>query len=254
MLKIRLIPSLLLRNGRCVKGVQFANHKDVGYPVTAAKVCEAQGADELLFLDIDATSDDRETLYQIVTQTAEQCFMPLTAGGGVRSVADIRALLRAGADKITVNTAAFERPELIKEGAEEFGAQCIVVSIDHKASTGGGADTVVTHNGTHDTGMSVMDWALQTEGLGAGEILLNSVDHDGRRDGYAIDTIRLVSDAVNIPVIASGGVGTLEDLVTGVTEGHASAVAAASLFHFTDQSVIKAHSYMKQAGLDVRMS
>jgi imidazole glycerol-phosphate synthase subunit HisF len=254
MLKIRLIPSLLLRNGRCVKGVQFANHRDVGYPVTAAKVYEAQGADELLFLDIDATSDDRETLYQIVTNTAEQCFMPLTAGGGVRSVADIRALLRAGADKITVNTAAFERPELIKEGAEEFGAQCIVVSIDHKASPDGGADTVVTNNGIRDTGMSVRDWALQAEELGAGEILLNSVVHDGRRDGYAIDTIRSVSDAVSIPVIASGGVGTLEDLVTGVTEGHASAVAAASLFHFTDQSVIKAHSYMKQAGLDVRMA
>jgi len=254
MLKIRLIPSLLLRNGRCVKGVQFANHKDVGYPVTAAKVYEAQGADELLFLDIDATRHDRETLYQIVTKTAEQCFMPLTAGGGVRLVADIRALLRAGADKITVNTAAFERPELIKEGAEEFGAQCIVVSIDHKASPGGGADTVVTLNGSRENGMTVIDWALQAEALGAGEILLNSVDHDGRRDGYSIDTIRSVSDAVNIPVIASGGVGTLDDLVTGVTDGHASAVAAASLFHFTDQSVIKAHSYMKQAGLDVRMS
>lgn len=254
MLKIRLIPSLLLRNGRCVKGVQFGNHKDVGHPITAAKVYEAQGADELLFLDIDATSNDRETLYQIVTKTAEQCFMPLTAGGGVRSVADIRALLRAGADKITMNTAAFERPELITEGAEEFGAQCIVISIDHKASSGDEADRVVTNNGSNETGMPVVDWALQAEELGAGEILLNSIDHDGRRDGYAIDTIRSVSDAVNIPVIASGGVGTLDDLVTGVTEGHASAVAAASLFHFTDQSVIKAHSYMKQAGLDVRMS
>ena len=254
MLKVRLIPSLLLRNGRCVKGVRFKNHRDVGHPVTAAKVFEAQGADELLFLDIDATSDRRETLYEIVTRTAEQCFMPLTVGGGVRSVRDIRALLRAGADKVTMNTAAFERPALIKEGAEEFGVQCIVVSIDHMMKADDRNDAVFTNNGTHDTKMSVVDWALQAEELGAGEILLTSVDRDGQRNGYAIDTIRSVSDAVNIPVIASGGVGKLSDLVIGVTEGHASAVAAASLFHFTDQSVIKAHSYMKQAGLDVRMS
>jgi imidazole glycerol-phosphate synthase subunit HisF len=254
MLKIRLIPSLLLRNGRCVKGVQFKNHRDVGHPITAAKVYEAQSADELLFLDIDATTNDRETLYQIISKTAEQCFMPLTAGGGVRSVTDIRALLRAGADKITVNTAVFERPDLIKEGAEEFGAQCIVVSIDHKAAPGELGDTVVTNNGTRDTRMPVIEWALQAEELGAGEILLTSVDHEGKRDGYAIDTIRQISDAVNIPVIASGGVGELGDLVSGVTDGHASAVAAASLFHFSDQSVIKAHSYMRHAGLDVRMA
>ena len=253
MLKTRLIPSLLLRNGRCVKGVQFANYKDVGHPITAAKVYEAQGADELLFLDIDATSDDRTTLYQIVTQTAEQCFMPLTAGGGARSVADMRALLRAGADKITINTAAFEHPELIREGAEEFGKQCIVVSIDHRAVGEANSAIVFTMNGSIETGVSAVEWAIQAEELGAGEILLTSVDHDGRRTGYALDAVQAVSDAVNIPVIASGGAGTLDDLVAGVVKGHASAVSAASLFHFTDQSVIKAHSYMKQAGLDVRL-
>ena len=253
MLKTRLIPSLLLADGRCVKGVRFANYRDVGHPVTAAKVYEAQGADELLFLDIRASAEGRATLLDVVRQTAEQCFMPLTVGGGIHTVDDIRTLLRAGADKVSINTGALANPELISEGAAEFGGQCIVVSIDH-AMDEDGRQQVMAERGTRGTGLSVVDWAVRAAGLGAGEILLTSVEREGTRQGYDVDTVRLVADAVMIPVIAAGGAGSLQDLVEVVTEGHASAVAAASIFHFTDQSPIKAHSYMKQAGLDVRMA
>jgi cyclase len=253
MLKIRLIPSLLLANGRCVKGVRFGDYRDVGHPVTAAKVYEAQGADELLFLDIHAASEQRSTLLDIVRQTAEQCFMPLTVGGGVQSVDDIRTLLRTGADKVTINTAALSNPELITAGATEFGGQCIVVSIDH-ATDDQGVQRVATERGANLTDIDVVDWAKRVADLGAGEILLTSVEREGAREGYDVDTVRRVADAVMIPVIAAGGAGSLQDLVDVVKEGHASAVAAASIFHFTDQSPIKAHSFMKQAGLDVRMA
>jgi imidazole glycerol-phosphate synthase subunit HisF len=253
MLKVRLIPSLLLREGRCVKGSKFGKYRDVGYPVTAAKVYEAQGADELLFLDITASSDNRDILFDVVSETAKQCFMPLTVGGGVRSVADIRKLLSAGADKVTINSAAISDPSLITAGSIEFGSQCVVLSIDHKTGDNG-AQEVFTDNGSVPTGMSPVDWALKGQELGAGEILLTSIEREGAQKGYDLETIAEVSDTVDIPVIAAGGAGTLADLVTAVTEGHASAVAAASIFHFTDQSVIKAHSYMRQAGLDVRMS
>jgi cyclase len=253
MLKTRLIPSLLLAKGRCVKGVQFGRYRDVGHPVTAAKVYEAQGADELLFLDIHAASEQRSTLLDIVQQTAEQCFMPLTVGGGVKSVNDIRTLLRTGADKVTINTAAVGNPGLISASAAEFGDQCIVVSIDHTGD-GQGVQRVSVDRGRTITDMDVVDWAKRVEELGAGEILLTSVRQEGTREGYDVTTIRRVADAVMIPVIAAGGAGSLQDLVDVVTEGHASAVAAASIFHFTDQSPIKAHSYMKQAGLDVRMA
>jgi cyclase len=253
MLKTRLIPSLLLANGRCVKGVRFGDYRDVGHPVTAAKVYEAQGADELLFLDIHAASQGRSTLLDIVRQTAEQCFMPLTVGGGVKSVDDIRTLLRTGADKVTINTAALSNPDLITQGAAEFGNQCIVVAIDH-ASDDQGIQRVVTERGTNVTDIDVVDWAKRVTDLGAGEILLTSVEQEGTRNGYDVDTTRSVADTVMIPVIAAGGAGSLQDLVDVVTDGHASAVAVASIFHFTDQSPIKAHSFMKQAGLDVRIA
>ena len=253
MLKTRLIPSLLLSEGRCVKGVRFGQYRDVGHPVTAAKVYEAQGADELLFLDIQAASEQRTTLLDIVRQTAEQCFMPLTVGGGVKSVDDIRTLLRTGADKVTLNTAALANPDLITAGAAEFGNQCIVVSIDH-ASDSQGVQRVSSNRGANVTDIDVVDWAKRVADLGAGEILLTSVEREGTREGYDVDTVRRVADAVMIPVVAAGGAGTLQDLVDVVVDGHASAVAAASIFHFTDQSPIKAHSYMRQAGLDVRMA
>jgi cyclase len=252
VLKARLIPSLLLRNGRCVKGVRFAGYRDVGHPITAAKVYEAQSADELLFLDISATTEDRNTLLDIVQQTAEQCFMPLTAGGGVRTVDDIQLLLRAGADKVAINTAAFDHPELITVGAGEFGSQCIVVSIDY-AIRADGSREVVVGAGRRPTGVAATDWAQRAAERGAGEILLTSIDHEGTRSGYDLTTIRAVADSLEIPVIAAGGAGSLQDLARVIIEGHASAAAAASIFHFTDQSVIKAHSYMRQAGMDVRL-
>lgn len=253
MLKVRLIPSLLLSSGRCVKGVRFGGYRDVGHPVTAARVYDAQGADELLFLDIRAASEGRATLLDIVQQTAEQCFMPLTVGGGVRTVDDIRTLLRAGADKVSINSAAIVNPRLITDGAAEFGAQCIVVSIDHAAGEDGRRQ-VMADNGARPTGLDAVDWASRAAELGAGEILLTSVEREGTREGYDLDTIRAVADAVGIPVIAAGGAGTLQDLVDVVADGHASAAAAATIFHFTDQSPVKAHSFMKQAGIDVRMA
>ncbi|MQF70538.1 imidazole glycerol phosphate synthase subunit HisF [SAR202 cluster bacterium AD-812-D07_MRT_10900m] len=253
MLKTRLIPSLLLRDGRCVKGTQFGNYRDVGHPVTAAKVYEAQGADELLFLDITASADNRATLYDAVSATAEQCFMPLTVGGGVRTIEDIRKLLSVGADKVTVNSAAIKNPALITDGSREFGNQCVILSIDHRIGMSGKQE-VFSRNGTESTNMTPVEWAVRGQELGAGEILLTSIEREGNQQGYDLETIAAVADSVDIPVIAAGGAGTLADLVSAVETGHASAVAAASIFHFTDQSVIKAHSYMKQMGLDVRMA
>jgi len=225
--------------------------RDVGNPVTAARVYDAQSADELIFLDITASCERRDTLLDIVAQTAEQCFMPLTVGGGVKTVADIRKLLQAGADKVAINTAAVENPNFIREAAEAFGRQCIVVSIDARL-LGPSRYEVFTCRATRPTGLNPVEWAKRMADDGAGEILITSVDQDGTMEGYDLELIGSVADAVSVPVIASGGCGTLQHLVDGIMDGHASAVSAASLFHFTDQSVIKAKSFMKLAGLDVR--
>lgn len=251
MLRSRLIPSLLLRNGRCIKTIRFDTFRDTGHPVTAARVYDAQGADELLFLDISASIEGRTTLLEVVTRTAEQCFMPLTVGGGVRSIDDIRRLLMAGADKVSMNTAAVEHPELIREAAAHFGRQCIVISIDARRHPDGTYEAY-TYRATRPTGLDPVQWARRAAELGAGELLITAVDRDGTLQGYDIELVRRVSEAVQIPVIASGGVGTLQHLVDGIRIGGASAVAAASIFHFTDQSVIKAKAFMQVAGLHVR--
>jgi cyclase len=250
-LKVRLIPSLLLRSGRMVKGVRFADYRDVGHPVTTAKVYDAQGADELMFLDITATTEKRQTLFDVVSRTADACFMPLTVGGGVRTLDDVRALLLAGADKVCINTEAVQQPGLVADAAARFGSQCVVVAIDVKGSVGG---RVWTHGGTIATVLEPVAWARRVVDLGAGEIVVTSIDREGTREGYDIELTRAIADAVTVPVIASGGVGRLDDLVDGIRDGHASAVAAASIFHFTDQSVIKARAYMRQAGLDMRVA
>lgn len=252
MLKTRLIPVLLFSRGRCVKGVRFSDFRDVGNPVTAARVYDAQGADELIFLDIAATAQDRATFLDIVARTAEECFMPLTVGGGVRSVADVRQLLTSGADKVSVNTAASERPSLISEIAERYGSNCAVVSIDARRSPDGRYE-VFTHAGTRPTGIDAVEHARRLVELGAGEILLTSIDREGTREGYDLELVRAVTSTVHVPVIAHGGVGTLQHLLEGVRIGGASAVAAASIFHFTDQSVIKARTFLRQGGLDVRL-
>ncbi|HYV68344.1 MAG TPA: glycosyl amidation-associated protein WbuZ [Myxococcales bacterium] len=253
MLKVRLIPSLLLLNGRCVKGVRFADFRDVGHPITAARVYDAQGADELLFLDITASVENRSTLFEVVARAAEECFMPLTAGGGVRSLGDIRTLLRCGADKVSINTAAVERPAFIREAAETFGRQCIMLSIDCRRRADGRYE-VVTRRGQDATGRDPLAWAQEAEAHGAGEILLTALDREGTRQGYDVELTRAVAKGVRVPVIAAGGAGSLQHLVDGVAAGGASAVSAASLFHFTDKSVIKAKAYMRNAGLDVRPS
>jgi cyclase len=241
----------LLRNGRMVKGTRFDNYRDVGHPVTTAKVYDAQGADELLFLDITATHEGRPALFDVISRTADACFMPLTVGGGVRSTADVRALLLAGADKVSLNSQAVARPELIAEAAAAFGRQCVVVAIDVRGSVGG---CVWTHGGTQQTPWRPLEWAQHAVSMGAGELLVTSIDHEGTRAGYDIALVRAIADAVSVPVIASGGAGRLDDLVAGIREGHASAVSAASIFHFTDQSVVKARSYMRQAGLPMRIA
>lgn len=253
MLKRRLIPTLLLYQGRCVKGVRFSNFQDVGNPVTAARVYDAQGADELVFLDISATSEERETLLDIVSRTAEECFMPLSVGGGVRSIADVRALLRAGADKVVLNTAAVEDPDLVARIADVFGSQCAVVSIDARETDGADKYEVHTHAGRQPTGIDAIEHAQNMERLGAGEILVTAIDREGTRSGLDLVLTRRVAEAVRIPVIAHGGVGTLQHIVDGVRLGGASAIAAGTIFHFTDQSVIKARAFMRQAGLDVRL-
>ncbi len=250
MLKKRIIPKLLLRNGRNVKGIKFEGLRDVGFPVTNARIYDAQGADELIFLDITASVENRNILYEIIARTAEEVFMPFCVGGGIRTVQDIRKLLLAGADKVSINTAAVEAPVLISDGAKLFGAQCIVVSIDFRRQESWAE--VYTHGGTLATGLEVLDHAKRMVDLGAGEILLTSIDRDGTMLGYDLEITRVVAEAVDVPVIASGGAGTLQHLADAVREGQASAVAVGSLFHFTDQSPIKARAFMSVAGIDVR--
>lgn len=251
-LKVRLIPCLDVKDGRVVKGVQFVDLKDAGDPVEHARAYDAAGADELCFLDITASSDNRAILLDVVQRTAEQCFMPLTVGGGVREVKDVRALLLAGADKVSINTAAVKRPDFVREAAEKFGSQCIVVAVDAKRS--GNRWSVFTHGGRNDTGLDAVDWAVRMAELGAGEILLTSMDRDGTRAGFDIDLTRTVADAVPIPVIASGGVGSVDHLVDGVVRGHASAVLAASIFHFGEIAIGEAKRRMAAAGVAVRLA
>lgn len=251
MLKARLIPALLLKDGRMIKTRQFGTYRDVGNPRTVAKVYDAQHADELIFLDITATQENRHFLLEIITAVAEECFMPLTVGGGIRSIADARKILTSGADKVAINTAAVERPAFINELAKKFGVSTIVVSIDFKMNAMG-KNEVFTHRGMQRTGLDPVTWAKEAEQRGAGEILLTSIDREGTMSGYDLDALKSVTSAVSIPVTASGGVGTIQDLVDGIVIGGASAVSAASIFHFTDQSIFKAHSHMKQKGLSVR--
>ena len=251
MLKARIIPCLDVKDGRTVKGVNFVDLIDAGDPVEQAKFYDSQGADELTFLDITASHENRDTIFDVVSRTAEQCFMPLTVGGGVRAVEDIRKLLLAGADKVSINTAAVHRPEFVGEAAEKFGAQCIVVAIDAKA-TGPGKWEIFTHGGREPTGIDAIDWAKRMAKLGAGEILLTSMDRDGTRQGFDIDLTRTLADAVTVPVIASGGVGTLNHLVAGIRDGHASAVLAASIFHFGEYSIPEAKAYMAAARIAIR--
>jgi imidazole glycerol-phosphate synthase subunit HisF len=250
MLKKRIIPVLLLRKGRLIKPIQFDRYRDVGDPVSQAKIYDAQMADELIFLDIDATSENRNSLYGIIERVSKECFMPLTIGGGIRTIDDISRLLLAGADKVSINAAAIEDPFLITRAAEKFGSQCIIVSIDVK-KTGSGYK-IFTHNGKKDTGKEPVKFAKEAESLGAGEILLTSIDLEGTMKGYDMELITAVSEAVNIPVIANGGAGTLQDFKDALTIGGASAVAAGSIFHFTDQSLIKARRFLKVHDVEVR--
>ena len=253
MLKTRIIPCLDVANGRVVKGVNFVDLIDAGDPVAAARAYDAAGADELCFLDIMATQENRGTMFDLVTRTAEQCFMPLTVGGGVRTHADVRALLLAGADKVSFNSAAVANPDVVAEAAERFGSQCIVVAIDAK-TIAPGKWQVFTHGGRRATGIDAVDFARTVAAKGAGEILLTSMDRDGTKAGFNLPLTRAVSDAVAIPVIASGGVGTLDHLVEGITQGHASAVLAASIFHFGTFTIAQAKAHMAAAGIPVRLS
>jgi cyclase len=252
MLKVRIIPCLDVHAGRVVKGVRFVELKDAGDPVEQAKIYDAQGADELCFLDITASHEERETLLDAVRGTAEMCFMPLTVGGGVRSVEDIRKLLLAGADKVSINTAAVKRPEFVAEAAARFGTQCIVVAIDAKR-VGPGRFEVFTHGGRKAAGLDAIEWAKRVVAMGAGEILLTSMDRDGTRQGFDLELTRAIADSVCVPVIASGGVGTLEHLAQGVIEGHASAVLAASIFHFGEHTIKEAKAHMAERGIPVRL-
>ena len=252
MLAQRVIPCLDVHAGRVVKGVNFVSLRDAGDPVEIARRYDAEGADELTFLDITASSEERAILLEVVSRVAECVFIPLTVGGGVRRLEDVRALLLAGADKVSINTAAVQRPELIAEAADRVGSQAIVVAIDAKR-VAPGRWSVFTHGGRVDTGLDAIEWAQKVCALGAGEILLTSMDRDGTRQGFDLELTRAVSDAVPVPVIASGGVGTLQHLVEGVTEGHADAVLAASIFHFGEYSIRQAKEAMQAAGVEVRL-
>ncbi len=258
MLKTRIIPCLDVEGGRVVKGVNFVDLVDAGDPVEQARVYDQAGADELCFLDITASSDNRETIFDVVAKTAEECFMPLTVGGGVRTLDDIRKLLLAGADKVSIMTAAVKNPGFVREAAEKFGSQCIVVAVDAKSvsgdvGSGGEKFEVFTHGGRTPTGIDAVHYAEQVTALGAGEILLTSMDRDGTKKGFNIPLTRAISDAVSIPVVASGGVGNLDHLVEGVIDGHASAVLAASIFHFGEYTIRQAKEHMRQAGVAVRL-
>jgi imidazole glycerol-phosphate synthase subunit HisF len=256
MLKVRVIPCLDVKDGRVVKGINFVDLRDAGDPVAAAIAYDAAGADELTFLDITASHENRGIILDVVSRTAEACFMPLTVGGGVRTIADIRALLQSGADKVSINTAAVHRRDFVKEAAEKFGDQCIVVAIDAKKVSPEGEPgrwEIFTHGGRKPTGLDAIDYACEVVALGAGEILLTSMDRDGTRAGFDISLTRAVADAVSVPVIASGGVGTLDHLVAGVRDGHAAAVLAASIFHFGEYSIREAKTYMAGAGLAMRL-
>ncbi len=256
MFKVRVIPCLDVKDGRVVKGINFVNLRDAGDPVEAAIAYDAAGADELCFLDITASHENRDIILDVVRRTAEACFMPLTVGGGVRTVEDIRRLLGSGADKVSINTAAVSRRGFVQEAAEKFGDQCIVVAIDaKKVSKAGEPDRweIFTHGGRNATGLDAIEYAREVVALGAGEILLTSMDRDGTRQGFDIPLTRTVADAVGVPVIASGGVGTLEHMVEGIRAGHATAVLAASIFHFGEHSVREAKLYMARAGLPMRL-
>ncbi len=252
MLKARVIPCLDVKDGRVVKGVNFVDLIDAGDPVEQARIYDEQGADELCFLDITASSDNRETIYDVVRRTAEQCFMPLTVGGGVRTVEDVRKLLLAGADKVSINTAAVHNPEFVREAAEKFGSQCIVVAVDAKQVAPGKFE-IFTHGGRNPTGIDAVEWAQKMADYGAGEILLTSMDRDGTREGFNIPLTSAIADAVTIPVIASGGVGNLDHLAEGVRDGHATAVLAASIFHFGEYTIREAKEAMRDAGIPVRL-
>jgi cyclase len=251
VLKMRVIPCLDVKDGRVVKGVNFVDLRDAGDPVEQARVYDAAGADELCFLDITASHENRGIILEVVRETAEHCFMPLTVGGGVRTLEDIRKLLLAGADKVSINTAAVSNPEFVREAARKFGTQCIVVAIDAKQVAPGKFE-VFTHGGRNATGIDAVEWARKMESFGAGEILLTSMDRDGTGEGYDIPLTRAIADAVRIPVIASGGVGTLQHMVEGLRDGHATAVLAASIFHFGSYSIAEAKAAIAEAGLPVR--
>jgi cyclase len=251
MLKVRIIPCLDVKNGRVVKGVNFVNLIDAGDPVEAARIYDREGADELCFLDITASVENRDTLFDVVARTAEQCFMPLTVGGGVRVVDDVRKLLLAGADKVSINTEAVRRPDFVREAAEKFGSQCITVAIDVKRNAGGQFE-IFTHGGRNATGLDAVDWAKRMAGLGCGEILLTSMDRDGTKAGFDLEVTRAIADAVPVPVIASGGVGKLEDFIDGVRQGHAQALLAASVFHFGQLKIAQVKASLAGAGVPVR--
>jgi cyclase len=255
-LKVRVIPCLDVKDGRVVKGVNFVNLRDAGDPVEAAIAYDAAGADELCFLDITASHENRGTILDVVRRTAEQCFMPVTVGGGVRTVEDVRALLLAGADKVSINTAAVKDRTIVAAAAEKFGAQAIEVAVDAKRVSPPGEPArfeIFTHGGRNATGIDAVEYAADVARRGAGEILLTSMDRDGTKSGFDLELTRAISDAVHVPVIASGGVGSLDDLVAGVTEGHASAVLAASIFHFGTYSIAQAKQHMAEAGLPMRL-
>ncbi len=251
MFKVRVIPCLDVKDGRVVKGVNFVNLRDAGDPVEAAIAYDAAGADELTFLDITASNENRGTMLDVVRRTAEACFMPVTVGGGVRTVDDIRALLRSGADKVSINTAAVHRREFVKEAAEKFGDQCVVVAIDAKRVKD--RWEIFTHGGRNATGIDAIEYAQEVVSLGAGEVLLTSMDRDGTRKGFDIPLTRAIADSVSVPVVASGGVGNLDHLVEGIRDGHATAVLAASIFHFGEHTVRAAKEHMLRAGLPMRL-